>query len=247
MCAAEPGAVAGVGPSTTGARGWPGRSRGVSVGWFVARHRHHHTPIRRWFLPADPDLIGRLEAQAAITRDGLEAFVAWTEGSSVAGERVREREHAADAEKAALREALTEAFTTPLEPEDLFELSQGLDGILNRVKDTVREAEVMDAAPDGPMAEMAEELRAGVQALQRAIAALRQRGEHRAATRAADEAIKHQRHLEHVYRRAMSALIGAEEVREVVAKRELYRRLVRTGDHLELVAERVWYAVLKVS
>jgi selenocysteine lyase/cysteine desulfurase len=73
--------------------------------------------------------------------------------------------------------------------------------------------------------------------------------EHRrdAATQAADRAIKNQRRLEHRYRAAMSALIDVEDVHEVTAKRELYRRLVRTSDHLANVAERVWYALLKAS
>ena len=61
------------------------------------------------------------------------------------------------------------------------------------------------------------------------------------------EAIKNQRHLEHAYRSAMSALIDVGDVREVTAKHELYRRLVRTSDHLALLAGRVWYAVLKAS
>jgi len=43
----------------------------------------------------------------------------------------------------------------------------------------------------------------------------------------------------------MSALIEVDDIAEVTARRELYRRLVRTGDHLAAVAERIWYAVLK--
>ena len=204
-------------------------------------------PGHRWFGAAGSDLLGQLAGQAAITVQGLDAFVAWADGEAEAGARVREREHAADTAKASLRRALTEAFTTPLEPEDIFVLSQGLDEVLNHAKNTVREAEVMATAPDSAMADMGRELRAGAAALARAISALSARDDHLAATAAADEAIKHQRDLEHVYRRAMSALIDAEEVREVMARRELYRRLVRTGDHIEGVAERVWYAVLKAS
>jgi hypothetical protein len=45
----------------------------------------------------------------------------------------------------------------------------------------------------------------------------------------------------------MSALIDAGDLREVAARRELYRRLARTSDHLIEVAERVWYSVLKES
>jgi hypothetical protein len=43
----------------------------------------------------------------------------------------------------------------------------------------------------------------------------------------------------------MSALVTADDLREVAAKRELYRRLARMGDDLREVAERVWYSVLK--
>ena len=43
----------------------------------------------------------------------------------------------------------------------------------------------------------------------------------------------------------MSALLAVDDLREVAAKRELYRRLARTSDDLREVAERVWYSVLK--
>jgi hypothetical protein len=51
--------------------------------------------------------------------------------------------------------------------------------------------------------------------------------------------------VEKVYRRAKSPLIADADLREVAAKRELYRRLARTSDDLREVAERVWYSVLK--
>jgi uncharacterized protein len=209
--------------------------------------RNDRQTRRRWFLPYTPDLVGLLQAQAEITVEGLDALVAWAHGDGDAGERVRECEHLADGRKRELREALTKAFAPPLEPEDLFELSQGLDEVLNRAKNTVREAEVMGARPDRAIAEMAAELDDGVKNLAAAFATLGDRSGRDAATQAADRAIKNQRRLEHRYRAAMSALIDVEDVREVTAKRELYRRLVRTSDHLAGVAERIWYAVLKAS
>jgi uncharacterized protein Yka (UPF0111/DUF47 family) len=89
---------------------------------------------RPWFFPYTPDLLGLLQAQAVVTVEGMGAFVAWAQGDAAAGDRVREYEHAADERKRELREALTEAFAPALEPENLFELSQGLDGVLNRAK-----------------------------------------------------------------------------------------------------------------
>jgi hypothetical protein len=87
----------------------------------------------------------------------------------------------------------------------------------------------------------------GVRNVATAFQALANRPGSPTASSSADRAIHNQRNLEHIYRRAMSALIDVEDVREVTAKRELYRRLVRTSDHLAAVAERVWYAVLKGS
>jgi uncharacterized protein Yka (UPF0111/DUF47 family) len=202
------------------------------------------THRRAWFLPATPDVLGMLGNQAAITIAGMETLVAWAGGDTAAVDRLRDYEHEADDRKRELREALTVAFSTPLEPEDLFELSRGLDRVLNGAKNAVREAEVMQTAPDDAIAEMAAELADGPRELASAIAALR-RDDVQASTEAAGRAAKSQSRLEKVYRRAMSALIAAADLREVAAKRELYRRLARTSDDLREVAERVWYSVLK--
>lgn len=199
---------------------------------------------RRWFLPETLDVLGMLSEQTAITVEGLEALGAWARGDAAKAEVVRACEHRADDRKRELREALTTAFATPLEPEDLFALSRGLDAVLNGAKDAVREAEVMGAAPDTAMAAMADELIAGARKLAEAVAALAADGRG-GATEAADAAVRSQRQLEKIYRAAASALLEKTDLREVTARRELYRRLSRTSDQLVDVAERVWYAVLK--
>ena len=202
------------------------------------------TGRRRWFLPATPDVLGMLAEQAEVTIEGMDELAAWARGDPGAATRLRDCEHRADERKRELRAALTVAFTTPLEPEDLFELSRDLDRVLNGAKNAVREAEVMETGPDAAIAEMAAELADGTRELARAIAGLG-RGEVEEATTLATQAAKTQSRIEKVYRRAMSALIAADDLREVAAKRELYRRLARASDDLREVAERVWYSVLK--
>lgn len=199
---------------------------------------------KRWFLPETPDVVGMLRAQAAITVEGMDTLVAWAGGDPDANRRIRDCEHRADAQKRELRRALTEAFTTALEPEDVFELSRGLDDVLNGAKNTVREAEVMHTAPDTAIASMAQELAQGTRQLAEAFDDLG-RGGSSEATTVADKAVKSQRRLEHIYRTAMSALIEIDDLRELGARRELYRRLARTSEELLAVAERVWYSVLK--
>lgn len=199
-----------------------------------------------WFLPDTPDVLGMLCAQAALTVQGMGALNAWANGDPAAAEQLRRLEHEADDRKRELRTALTLAFTTPLDPEDIFELSRGLDAVLTNAKNAVREADVMRSEPDAAIAEMTTELAAGIGHIADAFAALSRRGT-ASATEAADAAGQSQRRLEHVYRAAMSALVDREDLREVAARRELYRRLARTSDRLVDVAERIWYSVLKES
>lgn len=199
---------------------------------------------RRWFLPTDPDVVGMLTEQSALTSEAARELAAWAKGEAEDGERLRRLEHEADERKRALRRALSEAFTTPLDAEDVFELSQGLDEIVNAAKNLVGEAEAMSTPPDPPMAAMAEHLAAGTQRLDEALRTFA-RGHREEATEIADRAVKDQRHLQHAYREAMSELLVNEDFREVTARRELYRRFARTGDELVRVAERIWYAVLK--
>jgi uncharacterized protein len=201
---------------------------------------------RRWFLPRSPDVLGALRAQTAVTVDGLDALAAWSSGDAAAAERVRECEHLADDRKRELRSALSEAFATPLEPEDIFQLSTGLDRVMNAAKNIVREAEVLGRRPDPPMADLAAALAEGTRHLAEALAALGDGGGP-TATAAADAALESQRRVERAYRDGMSALLALPDLHEVAARRELYRRLVRTSDGLVDVAERVWYSVLKES
>jgi uncharacterized protein Yka (UPF0111/DUF47 family) len=197
----------------------------------------------RWFLPETPDVLGMLRDQLGVTIEGIDALVRWANGDAAAAEAVREYEHLADERKRALRLALTTAFTTPLGAEDLFTLSGELDEVLNGAKDAVRESEVMALPPDRFVAEMAGCLLEGMQHLAEAFGHLG--GERTSATEAADAAVKSARQLERVYRHAMGELLDSDDLREVMGRRELYRRLSRLGDGLVGVAERVWYAVVK--
>jgi uncharacterized protein len=200
---------------------------------------------RRWFLPESPDLLGMLGQQLAVTVQGMDAFAAWGAGDEAAAERTRALEHEADVQKRALKLALRSAFTTPMEPEDLYALSTGVDWVLNHAKDVIAESEVMACAPDESIAEMTRLLADATRALAEAVGRLDSRSGD--PVDAADAAVKAERNVEKVYRRGMAALLEVEDLREVIARRELYRRCSRIGEAIVEVAERVWYALAKES
>jgi uncharacterized protein Yka (UPF0111/DUF47 family) len=199
----------------------------------------------RWFLPETPDLIGMLGRQLSVTIEGMDAFTAWAGGDADAADATRSIEHRADQVKYELQRALRSAFITPIEPEDLFALSHGIDRILNEVKDLVGESEVMACQPDAPVAEIAVLLASAVRSIADAVARLGvEPGD---PEQSADAAIKASRRIEKVYRRAMASLLEVEDLREVIARRELYRRCSRIAESIVAVAERVGYALAKES
>lgn len=198
----------------------------------------------RWLLPETPDLLGMLGAQVAETVAGTDAFAAWAAGDLARGDDVRAAEHRADDRKAIMLSALREAFVTPLEPEDLFALSRGIDNIVNQAKDTVGEAEVMACPPDAGIAELATTIATATRAVADAVARLQAGAD---PFSAASQAIARTRDMEHVYRRAMAALLESDDLRRQIAMRELYRRCARIGDTIAEVAERVQYATVKES
>ena len=56
-----------------------------------------------------------------------------------------------------------------------------------------------------------------------------------------------ERHVERIYRKAMADLLEFDDLREVTARRELYRRFARIAAVLTEIAERVRHAVIKES
>ena len=124
---------------------------------------------KHWFLPDSPDLLGMLRTQAAITVEAMDALVAWSGGDAAAAVTVRDCEHRADETKRELWMALRDAFSPPLDAEDLYSLSADLDEVLNSAKDLTREMEVMGLSPDPPTHEMVTFLAEGVRQLRDAL------------------------------------------------------------------------------
>ena len=198
---------------------------------------------RHWFLPDTPDVLGLLRGQVAVTTEGLDAFRAWAGGDPTAAQAVRDAERRGDAAKRELLSALRAAFVTPMEPEDVFALSRGVDRLLNYARDLINESEAMACPPDARIAEMAGLIGDALREIDAAVACLGDDGDR--ATDAADAAITHEHRLENLYYEGMAALLEVPDRNERIARRELYRSCSRLGETVVDIADRVVYAVMK--
>ena len=199
---------------------------------------------KRWFLPENPDLLGMLRAQAAITVEG------WMPSSTGREATARRSTRCAIASTRRTRPSGScgASSGSPTRrrstPRTCSRSRRELDEVLNAAKDLVGEMEVMSMAPDDAIRSMVGFLASATHHLADAFTLLGGDGD---ATGCADAAIKDTRRVEHVYRRAMSALLVVPDLREVIGRRESYRRISRIGGLILTVAERIWYAVVKES
>ena len=197
-----------------------------------------------WFLPQTPDVLGTLARQAMVTVRGMEALADWSKGADRAGD-LRAAEHEADAVRRELSRQLRAAFSTPIDQEDVYTLSERLDVVLNTAKNVVREAEALQLAPEPALADMAGIALDGVRELASALEIIDTDPDR--ATVYADAAIAADRRMEKRYRAAMRESLEEADLRLSVNRRELYRRMLELGEAETRVADRVWYAVVKES
>jgi hypothetical protein len=202
------------------------------------------SPRMPWFLPHRVDVLGLLRTQAEVTVSGLAAFSDWSRtGSEEDADRVRAAEHAADAARRSLLEALTVTLTTPIEQEDAYALSERTDEVLDRAKDTVRTAQALDWMPDVHAAAMGESVHASAAHLLDAIGKLGPRPGHPGTD--TELGIKSARAIEKSLRAGLAALPRTGDPWVVSATIEVYRCYSVVGTALVRVADRTWYATLR--
>jgi uncharacterized protein Yka (UPF0111/DUF47 family) len=198
-----------------------------------------------WFLPDEPDIVGQLRSQLAITAETLAACLRWAQGDPDAAAEARANEGRAREKKMQLMRAIREAFVLPIEPEDAFALSRGIDWVLNLTGDLIAETEALDAEPEAGIAEMVGLMVEAVAKLDEAISHLNNNTELGIA--AAEEAIELERRTSDAYYRRMAEQLDVGDRNTRIAQRELYRRCFRISELIGEVAERVMYAVVKQS
>uniref|UniRef100_UPI0025FF1FAD DUF47 domain-containing protein n=1 Tax=uncultured Dechloromonas sp. TaxID=171719 RepID=UPI0025FF1FAD len=161
-------------------------------------------------FPKMPDFFGLLAEQCQNVAQTAGRLVEFMEsGDPAVGQCIRQDEHDADRIKIRNLHTLNEAFSTPIDREDIYRAIVDLDEIVNYCKSTVSEMEVLGLAPDKHCLEMAMHIKLGTDALVQGYSRLAKNPQ--AAAADADTARKAERRVEKNYRRAISELFVGDD------------------------------------
>ncbi len=198
-----------------------------------------------WFQKRK-DFFGMLERHAAKMAEGLTAlseFIA--DPSDDRAERVVALEHEADELRRRTLAEVDQAFVTPIDREDIAHLTAAVDEVIDYAKSTVEEMHLFGVRTDRYLQQMASELAQAAGELHAAIGSLRDRPgetlEHVTRVRKIENVI------EHIYREALVELFKDEDVKRILATREVYRHLSNAADRAEAAAGLLGDIVVKIT
>jgi hypothetical protein len=197
------------------------------------------------FFPRTPNFFQLLAEQSRQVEHTVGLLVLFMEhGDAAIGERIREDEHAADKVKVKNIHTLNEAFSTPIDREDIYRAITTLDEVINYCKDTVSEMDALGLRPDAVTLEMARLLHEGVVALMKGFETL---GHHPAkAAEDANAARKAERKVEKLYRRALAQLFQGADYIHMFKRREIYRHLTNGAERMAACANTLHDIVVKM-
>lgn len=204
--------------------------------------------FRRLFervFPKVPDFFVLLSEQCVQVAHSTGLLVEFMEtGDAAVGQLIRQDEHNADTIKVRNLHALNEAFSTPIDREDIYRAIVNLDEIVNYCKTTVSEMDVLGVVPDKHSLEMAMHIKIGVDALATGYAQLASQPAEAAGD--ADAARKAERKVEKAYRRAIADLFQGEDYINMFKRREIYRHLSNAADRMANCANTLHDIVVKM-
>ena len=205
--------------------------------------------FRRLFdrvFPKMPDFFTLLTVQCQQVARTAGLLVEFMEsGDPATGQMIRRDEHEADKIKVHNLHTLNEAFSTPIDREDLYRAIMDLDEIVNYCKTTVSEMEVLGLAPDKHCLEMAMHIKLGTDAL--LLGFTRLATSPATAADDADAARKAERRVEKAYRRAIADLFQGDDYIHMFKRREIYRHLSNAADRMSNCANTLHDIVVKMT
>ncbi|MBU1424340.1 MAG: DUF47 family protein [Gammaproteobacteria bacterium] len=197
-------------------------------------------------FPKVPDFFHMLTEQTIKVAHTVNLLVEFMEQNDpLVARALKQNVHEADLIKVRNLHELNDAFSTPIDREDIYRAIIALDEIVMYCKTTVHEMDVLGVAPDKFMRDISHCIKEGVDALAVGFAKLGTAPATAAVN--ADEARKAERHAEKLYRVALPNLFEGTDYINMFKRREIYRHLTNAAENMALCANRLHDIVVKIS
>lgn len=196
--------------------------------------------------------VSMLIEQAQITVEGLKLLEKWllkSELKDKAIDQMRAKEVEADEVRRILIDELHNTFITPLDREDIFNISLYIDDVLDYCYTTVEEMQLLDIDADEYLIEMVKLTREATEELEMAFNTIftnpRVAGDH------ARRAKKIENEVEHLYRVAIGDLFTKAKdfspLMVMLRRREVYRHVSNMADQADKAADVLGMVVMKLT
>ncbi len=203
------------------------------------------TIIMEKVFPQTPDFFQMLLEQSLQVTHSVNRLVEFMEtGDLEVGHMLKQDEHDADVIKVRNLHALNEAFSTPIDREDIYRAIMDLDEVVSYCKTTVNEMDVLGISPDQFMIDMSRLLLEGAESLTEGFAKLGKTPS--TAVMNADAARKAERQVEKLYRKALPELFQGEDYINMFKRREIYRHLAYAAERMAGCANTLHDIVVKI-
>jgi predicted phosphate transport protein (TIGR00153 family) len=187
------------------------------------------------------DLLSR---QSSKSIDGLDALWNFAEtGSKEHANLVRNIEREADEMRRILIQELDQTFITPLDREDIYDLSRAIDDVVDYANTTVDEMEIYEVKGDRHIKEMVNTLRKAARELHDAVKILKDYP--KIASEHAVKAKAYENQMEKAYHMALADLFKGTDTVYMLKMREIYRHLSNAADRGDEAANIISSIVMK--
>jgi len=189
------------------------------------------------------DLLSR---QSLKSIEGLEALWNYAEnGSKENANLVRKIEREADELRRILIQELDQTFITPIDREDIYQLSRAIDDVVDYANTTVDEMEIYEVKGDHNIKEMVNILRKAARELNDAVNILKDYP--KIASEHAVKAKAYENQMEKAYHIALAELFKGTDTVYMLKMREIYRHLSNAADRGDEAANIISSIVMKHS
>lgn len=199
------------------------------------------------FLPAREDrFISLLQQHAEILCQVARLFNGYlATGTPSLSDDIGRLEKEGDEVLVQLTTALRDAFVTPMDRQDIYNLAEGIDDMIDYLEDAAREIRLFGVSPTEDMRAIARILEQATDAIATAVRSLK--SDPKVAWAKALEAQHCENLVEDRYRAALAELFNGTDMSQIFKLREVYRHLSNSADQADAIGRHIGKIVVKAT